>query len=256
MRQLTCIALAIALGSMAACDSASPPTDADSSTAPAELSASHGDRAIAFPPGADPYDRSMVQWEMAWWRWELSIPASVNPSLDATGANCVEGQSGKVWFLASTFGSGSVHRACTVPAGKALLVNLSSLLNDYPCPDPNFQPAPGQSLEEFLTIGARQVEDGVISLTLSVDGEAVADPFAYRVGTPLFTFTGHPSLTAVIDGCITGTPQPAVADGFFVMVKPLRPGSHTVAFSGASANVQSQVTYHLTVLPRNGYDDD
>lgn len=57
-----------------------------------------------------------------WWEWALSIPPSVNPSLDTTGANCMVGQHGAVWFLGGFFGDNPdpITRACTVPAHKTL----------------------------------------------------------------------------------------------------------------------------------------
>src|SRR5579884_1628590 len=73
-----------------------------------------------FPPGSHPYGRTYEQWSNAWWQWALSIPTNVNPLLDTTGANCQQGQSGKVWFLAGTLGGSPVVRKCTIPAGKAI----------------------------------------------------------------------------------------------------------------------------------------
>jgi hypothetical protein len=35
----------------------------------------------------------------------------------------------------------------------------------------------------------------------------------------LFTITGDPSMPATFDPCITGPPQPAIVDGFFMMFK-------------------------------------
>jgi hypothetical protein len=204
--------------------------------------------ALAFPPEAHAYGYSLPEWNQRWWRWELSIPAPVNPGLDPLGVHCAEGQEGPVWYLGSSFGSGSVERTCTVPAGKAILVNLSSLLNDYPCPDPNFQPAAGQSLEEFLAEGARQVEDGVNQLSLTVDGVPVPDLFDRRAPTGLFTFTGALSLQVAIDPCITGTEQQAVSDGFFVLLKPLPAGEHTIAFGAVTPAVQTSLTYHVDVV--------
>ncbi len=228
----------------AACES-SPPTaiDAPPNLSHSALSEGGG---LAYAPDAQPFGRSLTRWEKAWWRWELSVPTDRNPSLDTTGANCAEGQAGRVWFLGSIFGSGDVARGCTVPAGKALLVNLSSALNDYPCPDPSFKPAPGQSLEAFLTEGARAVEDGLTGLTLSVDGHRVGRLFERRYTTELYRFTGDPTLRTSIDGCITGSRQAAVSDGYFVMLRPLAHGAHTVVFTAASrTGVRTSVTYHL-----------
>lgn len=253
MRSTPRIALACALLLTAACES-SPPTAVEASP---DLAQAHrsGGNAFAFAPHEQPRGRSLTRWSKAWWRWQLSIPTDRNPSLDPTGADCAEGQDEEVWFLGSIFGSDTVTRSCTVPLHQPILVNLSSVLNDYPCPDPNFQPAPGQSLEDFLTEGARAVEDGVNSLTLTVDGHPISNLFGRRYTTRLFKFTGDPSLRTSIDGCITGSRQVAVSDGFFVMLKPLHRGEHTVVFTAGSANVQNSVTYHLTV-GRSGDRDD
>jgi hypothetical protein len=228
------------------CDA--PPT-ADSTAEASNLVLDRAAPALAFPPTADAYGTSLAEWSKAWWRWELSIPTAVNPSLDPTGANCAEGQEGRVWYLGALFTSGTVERGCSVPAGKAILIALSSLLNDFPCPDPNFKPAPGQSLEDFLAEGARQVEDRVNQLSLTVDGAAVPDLFDRRVATGLFEFTGDISLKTSIDGCITGSPQPAVSDGFFVLLKPLSQGEHTIAFGAATPSFQSSLIYHIDVVP-------
>jgi hypothetical protein len=50
--------------------------------------------------------------------------------------------------------AGTNTLACTIPAGK-VDPGASSLrlINDYPCPDPSFEPAAGQTLEDFLTQG-------------------------------------------------------------------------------------------------------
>ena len=199
----------------------------------------------------------MTEWSEAWWRWEFSIPTARNPSLDSTGVHCGAGQEGRVWYLGSSFGGAvTLTRACTLPRRRAILVNLSGTLNDYPCPDTTFHPAPGQSLQAFLAQGAKQVVDGVNALTLTVDGRGVPDLFAYRYPTPLFYFTGDPRRTTSSDGCITGRRQPAVADGYFVMLRPLRAGRHTLRFTSHDAMGNSNsLTYDLTVR-RDDDDDD
>ena len=41
----------------------------------------------------------------------------------------------------------------------------------WPCPDPNFQPAPGQTLEEFLQEGAAAFIDLADNLSVTLDGQ-------------------------------------------------------------------------------------
>ena len=201
-----------------------------------------------LPPHSHPHGLTYAEWGTRWWQWADSISATDNPILDPTGADCGQGQSGPVWFLAGTAGN-SVVRSCTVPVGKAILIPILNINNDYPCPDPSFQPAPGQSLEDFLTEGAAAVIDLVDDLLVEVDGVPLRNLFAYRATSALFTFTGDPSLTPVLDPCLTGTPQAGVSDGYWVMLAPLSRGEHTVHFRGGitSFGFQVEATYQLTV---------
>jgi hypothetical protein len=205
-------------------------------------------QSLVFNAHAHPYGTSMVDWSESWWRWELSVPTAQNPGLDPTGANCAVNQSGPVWNLGPNFSSPSVVRSCTVPAGRALLINLSGTLADYPCPDPTFQPPPGESLQQFLTGVAASVTHMVNNLTLSIDGTRVPNLFSYQYTTTLFYFTGAPDLAQSIDPCITGSSQPAVSVAYFTVVKPLAPGTHTLVYtSNDTAGNFSSTTYTITV---------
>jgi hypothetical protein len=97
--------------------------------------------------------KTTLGWIPEWWRYVMSQPADVNPLLNPS-VDCSIGQSGPVFMLPTILGPGFT-RSCTIPAHTPVLWTFQSLLNDYPCPDPTFQPAPGQTLEEFLAQGAK-----------------------------------------------------------------------------------------------------
>lgn len=203
------------------------------------------------PPHSRPYGASYAEWGARWWIWAESIPADTNPIVQPD-ADCDVNQSGPVFFLSGV--PGGVTRPCTVRVGKALFFPIVNYNNDYPCPDPNFQPAPGQTLEEFLTAGAQFIIDFTSELEVILDGVALQELFDYRATSRLFTFTGDPSMTAV-DACITGTPQSGVADGYWIMLKPLTPGPHTLVIRatldfGGGATFQIDTTYNLTIVQR------
>jgi len=183
--------------------------------------------------------KSYGDWHAAWWQWTMSHP--IEQFNDPTGQFFAADQSGSVWFLQG--GNGDQERYNTMPAGTFLLCPLFSYINDYPCPDPDFQPAPGQSLEDFLTQGAKYVIDTFVVSppSMEVDGVPINNPSAYRATSKLFTFTGDISNQG-FDACVTGTPQQAVADGWLVILKPLTPGAHTLRFSGFG-----NIVIHLTV---------
>jgi hypothetical protein len=165
----------------------------------------------------------MEGWAEAWWRWSFSIPLSLNPNDTAT-ADPGQDQHGPVFFLSNPPIDG---RTFNVPRHKAIAVLLSSILNDYPCPDPTFQPAPGQTLFEFLSLGAAQA-DNVAEIESSLDGVALTDLTSYHVAShKLMHITGDLSLQ-VLDNCITGSPQPAVIEAYFMMLRPLRSGPHVL----------------------------
>lgn len=207
-----------------------------------------------FPKDARPYGISMERWGELVWKWIYRQPAESNPLLDLTGAGCAVDQDGPVWFLPSVVPGGPLfvgERSCTIPGHKALLVQTAAFLNDYPCPDPAFHPAPGQSLYDFLLEGAASFIDTVYLLEVTIDGVPQPDMLRYRfTSDDLFQVRGDASLETVLDGCITGGPQPAVADGYLFMVKPLAPGTHTLVwhvkdtFGGTG---DTTLTYHLTV---------
>jgi hypothetical protein len=222
------------------------------------------------PPETLPGGLSYQQWSAKWWQWAWSIPFSTNPILDTTGADCGVDQSGPVWYLAGTAGF-NAERDCTLPAGKMIFFPIVNLGNDYPCPgsnnkpprsNPGFQPGPGQSLEQFLTIGyganvgARQVIDHVTALSASLDGVSIQDLLLppenskYRATSPLFVFNGDLSLQTTFDPCV-GPGHKAVSDGYWIMLKPLSPGTHTLIFSGTetfpNGSFTVTVTYHLTI---------
>jgi hypothetical protein len=248
MRRVSIRIAGLALA-LAACERSTPTAPVPAPSAELVTSGLARDpAALVFAPDAPPYGTSRVGWSERWWQWALSFPASASPALDQTGQFCAQGQTGHVWFMEVIFGAGSSTRACTIPHDTALLLNLSGILNDYPCPDPTFQPAPGQSLADFLTQGAQAVVNGVNGLTLTVDGAAVPGLFGYRATSPLFYFTGDQSLAAVIDPCIQGTRQPAVSDGYFIILKPLPPGEHAVVTTASDvAGNFTSLTFKLTV---------
>jgi len=199
-----------------------------------------------LPPHSHPHGKTYGDWGAEWWKWVYSIPAAQNPIQDTTGEFGSLNQSGPVWFLAGTFGT-TVERTITIPEGKGIFFPIFNYFNDYPCPDPAFHPAPGQTLEAFLAEGAAAVIDSATALAVQVDGVELQDLFNYRAASHLVTFTADPSWLA-LDSCITpGQPQFGVADGYWVMHTPLPKGEHTIHIFATAGGFVPDVTYHLTI---------
>lgn len=175
-----------------------------------------------------------------YFRWIYSIPTRVDPFSDPSGLNCALNQEGPVWFLSGPLAT-TFNTTCTLPAGKAVMSAVASYINDYPCPDPTFQPATGQSLHEFLRDGAASLIDTYTLAEASLDGKPLR---VARVRTGVFGFTGAASL-AVYDGCITGSPQLGLVDGYFVVIEPLPRGTHELRLRSIGPFGSSEGTIRL-----------
>lgn len=216
----------------------------------------HGDNPnpAVFAPDSRPYGKTMATWAERASQWVYGTPYDQSPYFDDTGAHCGVNQQGPVWYVARIFGPPvfSGERDCTIPHQKSVLLYIGAVVDTYPCEaDPTFQPGPGQSLYDFLAADAKFYMDTVDLLEVSLDGDAlnrVLDDYRF-VSDDLFTITGDLSLQEKFDPCITGSPQDAVVDGFFMMFKPLTPGQHTIVVHGTNTFGHDKTfTYHLTVV--------
>jgi hypothetical protein len=217
--------------------------------AAASANASDRDPRIIAPQGT-----SYGPLSAAWWQYVHSFPASTNPLSDPTGAGCAAGQSGAVFFLVGASGSASVTRdKCRVPRDKRLFFPMVNAFDVH---------VPGDTLTTVEKVWADlQDTNGfrVDSLYASIDGVAVRnldlatspyrgcagpDPACAPRSFSLRFPAGNPFQLPA------GTYKPAVADGFYLLLAPLKPGPHTITFGGVGnfAGVFSQdITYHLVV---------
>ena len=245
----------------AGCGNGVAPSDRGASaTDTAAMSTGHrgthpGDRSPGFfiyPRDARVDGKTTLGWIPEFWRYIFSLPASENPEL-VDSADCGVGQTGPVFFI-----PGEQHdvytRSCTIPARTPVLWPIWSLFNDYPCPDPTFQPAPGQSLVDFLAQGAQAFDNAVQNLAATIDGQSI-DLSQVRYTTGLVTFTGDPSLTATFDSCVTGSPQVGVSDGWFVLLR-LSPGDHTLLVTAIAPSGHSTSQTFLLHVQGDAENED
>jgi hypothetical protein len=231
-----------------------PPSTTDTSPAQVGDPLARTSAATVLSPSSLLFERNLASWSESWWRWTFSVPAERNPELVLDSA-CDVGQSDSVFFVPS-YESTTFQRTCRVPAGKPVLVPLAVIINDYPCPDPAFEPAPGQSLEAFLTAGAKAYNDLVQGLQVTVDGEAI-DVAPHRHTSRLFQFTANRSLVGILpDTCLQSSRQPGVSDGWWLALR-LAPGPHVVHVlaTDPAANRVDQ-TYRLNAARGTNPRDD
>jgi hypothetical protein len=175
-----------------------------------------------FGPEDKAYGTTYGDWTARWFQWLWAIPLNVDPFMDASATQAAINQQGPVWFVGYPYlFSNTTTRI--VPKDEALLIGIANYGDDYPCPGGGFEPAPGQTLEDFLTADAKGSMDQVTVAEADLDGK---DLSVDRVASHLFPFTAAADVVA-LDPCVTGSPQLAVSDGYWVFLKPLSPGRHT-----------------------------
>ncbi len=195
------------------------------------------------------YNQVLGRLGASWWQWIYSIPCDRNPLLDETGAFQNRGQRGAVYFLAGSGGQ-TVVRNVTIPRGRFIFFPIVNYSNSYPCPDPDFKPAPGQSLEDFLTQGAQEAIDLVDFLSVELDNVALQNLTNNRGTSDLFTFRPATGLDGCLgDACLAGTRKQAVTDGYWMLLSPLSRGNHKLRIRGgvSAFNFSLDVTYNIKI---------
>jgi len=201
-----------------------------------------------LPIHSSPFGNTYGEWSARWWQWLFSVPAATNPVNDSTGAQCAQGQTGKVWFLAGTF-VGAVTRTCSVPQGKALFFPIENATFGAAVGD--CEPtAPGVRCVEVVLRAAAAASMDSVTLEGSIDGVPLLDLSDYRVQSPVFSVT-VPEGNLV--GIPSGTYTPMVSDGYWLMLAPLSRGAHDIHFKvvvtgGVFNGSVTEVTYHLNVV--------
>lgn len=187
----------------------------------------------------DIYGKNYSEWSAKWWELLQSFPNNINPAADITGERCNDGQTDPdMFFLYGTLGSlFDVKRECTIPSNKSIFIPV--LVSE--CNSLELDPYKDLS-ERIKCVRAGTIDDGVV--TLVVDGRPINSLEDYYTE---YSFDSIP----LIENNIWNTP-PGIAQeytgGFYVILKPLTPGQHTIEFTGNDPGVfTTKVSYILTI---------
>lgn len=208
-----------------------------------------------LPVSSHAYGMTYAEWSAAWLKWAVSIPAASNPLLDDSGVYAAVGQSGKVWFLAGTTGSGDVApvvREISIPAGTPLFFPI---INSFWLNTPDLGDAPWSPEQEaFARSLIADSVDTAYGLTLKIDKRSVSNLSDFRVkSVAAKCIVPNENIFGLID---LYNPYDCVADGYWVMIPPLSVGSHTIHFKGglADSSFFLDVTYKIKVKPEHKHD--
>jgi hypothetical protein len=193
---------------------------------------STGAHAAPIAAGSTVDGKTIGEWTAEWWIWALSFPVNNSPLLDTTGSLASVGDVGPVFFLAGTLGSEPVTRTFAVPGDKHILFPL---INRFSSEEGTVEEM-RDDLDQFI--------GGVTDLHATVDGVPILNLFSHRELSPVFDLTLPENNVFDAPARVYG---PSVSDGYWLMLEPLGPGSHTIRFGGAVAGTPASPPFSVDV---------
>ena len=188
----------------------------------------HNQNTGVYPIDSHPYGKSYGEWSAKWWQWAFQ---------QKTFDNCPN-ESGPIWFLAAP-----TQSKCIVPANTAIMFPTFNTEWSVVEADVQGNQTPGQtclvpthpngtSYAALLACTKAQANNATHSgamLEADLDGKNLQSLTDYRAHStpPPFKFTA-------ISGNLFGVPpgdSHSVADGFWIILKPLSPGMHVLHFA-------------------------
>lgn len=200
-----------------------------------------------FPADSEPYGRSYPEWLVEWLQYAYTMPDTVDPG-EASGKYCMVGQRGPVWLPLNSTG----EIRCTIPADRAIVVGVAQISFNAPGLCGQAGPLSARELREQL---APLFDPAVIAI--SIDGAVVPNvAHRFRIKSPVFSLA-LPADNIVNQACggpgsiPAGVYSPAVGDGVFVIVPPLRAGAHVmqVHYENPALGVNQDSTFRVDVVP-------
>ena len=183
--------------------------------------------ALGAPARADD-DSDASSWRSLtgqWWQWTLSTPADTNQVLDGSGAFCMVGQRGPVWFLGGTFTGQPTVRTCSVPDNVSLFFPV---INRFTFNSPGCEQPDTDYSMAFMRSQIAPYIDGATGLQVLLDNR------------PFF------GINCIVAGQVY---SPAADDGYYVRLRPLPAGQHHLSIRGTDADgFTVDVFYTLNVV--------
>jgi hypothetical protein len=180
-----------------------------------------------FPIDSNPFGLSYEEHVKKYWKSILSLPIDQNPMEDKTGEKCTFGQEtskSPVFYLAGNTG-GFSSITCKIRPGLGVFIPIITV-------EASQAEVPKATIDDLHKI-AKDDQDGVTSLYLKINDKEFKDEDLrkYRTHTKEFEVT-FPD--RALFGAAPG-PSLAVADGYYVITKPLSPGSYTIIIKSSLA---------------------
>jgi hypothetical protein len=179
-----------------------------------------------------PYGIPYEEWLAKWWQWNLQIPTEQHPIANPGITECPVGDSGSVSFLTQKL-QGISQYSCTIPTEHAILVPIGTgeCTNDEAI----------SNVPEVMIKCATE-GDKYITFDSSIDGMrllAKPTPEPNLDENNNYVITKIFNITIPDDNFLNLEPgqwQDAAA-GYFIFLKPLPTGDHTLSISARVINL-------------------
>jgi hypothetical protein len=197
-------------------------------------------RSLLFSSKERPFGHTWQYWTTKWWRWFLSIPKFNSPAMNNGQKNSdVEQSDPNVWFMASTIG-GRVERTIKIPSGKAVLLPVINVTISN-------SEDPSLNTDTDMISFVRRHMDDIVKKQASIDGEDLLISEKFRAQSPPFDFSYPPNN---IFGAQEG-PTRGAGDGYWIFMRPLQPGKHTIRTYGSCMSGKIQIDASIQLIVEN-----
>jgi hypothetical protein len=175
-----------------------------------------------FLKGTTPYGIPYENWMIKWWQWNMAIPKGQHPVANPNLTKCPVGESGPVSFLTQNL-QGESHYTCTIPAGHAILVPIST----GECTTDEAHSDSPADLIKCATEG-----DKYLTYEATVDGIRLNGLEQNYAISQLF------NMTVPNDNAFDSKPgtYKAVTGGYFAFLRPLPAGEHNLNIAARVIN--------------------
>ncbi len=186
---------------------------------------------------------SQHEYVNMWWQWAVSMNAKNSPVRDRIGTKCAVNQEGPVWFLAGGYGSSKISRKCSIPSDKHIFFPVINMI--YFPPSTNTD-----TTCESVKKGAALNNQYLSAFKVKVDDQEFINPVFHRISSQsCFDLAARKEPDAR-----QSEVYPSATDGYWVMLKPLPVGSHTISFraeynrlGGAFGKMVQDIEYTIEV---------
>jgi hypothetical protein len=242
---------------------------------------------LIAPPQSSFRGKNYSEWSAGFFQYANSMQLSHHPFNDSPGTDCSTGQTGNVWFIDGTMGTPfpPEGRNCTIPPDTALFLAIKASWTDNESCDPSTNYSTIKKTELTTEQLRNQAQANllgnygyreVIIDDVRINGLPAACSLSnittcespYLVQTPVFNFTipatdnieaDNGNFACYNDPNKDGSPYlvtGAVGDGFYMMIKPLNKGNHTIRFGPIGADGLPTRLYNITVKERKYFNHD